>query len=382
MPVLEFVLQSLLWMVIWVVPNAMVLWVVYYVLSLPLRRQERARFFLDLLEGCLNQGTTPERGIVALSATKDTSLGVRFHWLAALVESGLPLQQALNRVPGFLPVRIQALLETGALLGNLRRVLPVCRRVTTDALSAVQGASNFVILALLAISPAAASVLGILTVFVLPKFFMIAEDMGAEVPPLLHWLTLHGGWLKTGIFSLCLFVNGFVLLYVGGPYVGRWLRRRGLYLFDGLTWRVAWRRSRLQRDFVALIALLLDEGMSEVEAVSLAAKSIPHATVWARADRAVLDLKEGRSLARALRHLDDSGDLAWRLQNASAARRSFREALEGWLEALDARAYQQEQLATQFTTTGLVLFNGALVGLLVVGVFQPLIAIIDAAALW
>jgi type II secretory pathway component PulF len=379
---LEFILHSMFWVVIWLVPNALVLWVVYFVLSLPLRRQERARFFLDLLEGCLDQGKTPERGIVELSATRDRSLGVRFHWLAALLESGVPLQQALRRVPGFLPLRTQALLEAGAQLGRLGQVLPVCRRVTTDAMSAVQGAGNYVILALLAISPAAVGVLAILSTFVLPKFFAIADDMEVMMPPLLQWLTLHRGWFNAGMISLCVFVDGFVLLYVAGPYLGGWLRRCEISMFDALTWMLPWRRRRLQRDFVALLALLLDEEMSEVEAVSLAAASIPHEIIRARARRAGLELEQGRHLVRALRHLDDSGDLSWRLENASASRHGFREALEGWLEALDARAYQQEQVAAQFTTTGLVLVNGGLVGLLVIGVFQPLIAIIDAAVLW
>jgi hypothetical protein len=56
--------------------------------------------------------------------------------------------------------------------------------------------------------------------------------------------------------------------------------------------------------------------------------------------------------------------------------------LNGWLEALDARAFQQEQTAAQFITTAIVLLNGTLVGLLVVGTFLALLAIIDAGVLW
>ena len=37
---------------------------VYYLMSLPLRRQERARFFLDLIETGLKAGTNVEHTIV------------------------------------------------------------------------------------------------------------------------------------------------------------------------------------------------------------------------------------------------------------------------------------------------------------------------------
>lgn len=382
MIVLSLVLQSLLWMILWVAPNLLVFWVVYYVLSLPLRRQERARFFLDLMEGCLQQGTTPEQGIVALSRTRDRSLGVRFHWLAAWVESGLSMQQALARVPGFLPSRVQGQLEIGFALGDLRRVLPVCRRVTTDALSAVQGASNYVVLSLLALSPFAAWALGLLSVYVLPKFVQIADDMEVEMPWLVQWLSLHAGWLLTGIVLLSLVVYGFAVLYVAGPYVSGWLRRRGYVWPDWLAWQLPWRRRRLQRDYAALLALLLDGGMPEGEALALTGRCVPSAMFRVRTERARHDLERGQPLADALRHVDDSGELAWRLRNAAGGRGGFRGALEGWFEALDARAYQQEQVAMQLTTTALVLFNGVLVGLVVVGVFQPLIAVIHSTALW
>ena len=218
--------------------------------------------------------------------------------------------------------------------------------------------------------------------FVLPKFFMIAEDMNVVMPSLLIGLMRHAAWFQAGVILLCVVVDGFVLLYVAGPHVSRWLRRRGMAWFDAVTWRLPWRRRRFQRDFVAMLAQLLDDGMAEAEAMRLAGRSVPHVRVQAGAEQAVRSLEQGQSLAGVLRHLDASGELAWRLKNASMGRQGFRDALEGWLEALDARAYQQEQLAMQFVTTGLVLFNGVLVGVLVVGVFQPLIAVIDTAALW
>src|SRR5881396_2717633 len=76
-----------------------------------------------------------------------------------------------------------------------------------------------------------------------------------------------------------------------------------------------------------------------------------------------------------------SSDL-WRLTNASHSSKGFRAALNGWLEALDARAFQQQQAAAQLVTTAVVLLNGTLVGALVVGTFEALISIVNTGVMW
>ena len=76
------------WVIGWLLPLYALFHLVYFVFSLPLRRQERARFFLDLLESGLRQGRSPENVITSISQTRDPSVGVRFHLLAAHVASG------------------------------------------------------------------------------------------------------------------------------------------------------------------------------------------------------------------------------------------------------------------------------------------------------
>ena len=80
--------------------------------------------------------------------------------------------------------------------------------------------------------------------------------------------------------------------------------------------------------------------------------------------------------------MDDSGELRWRLANALHSSRGFLRALTGWHEALDAKAFQQEQAVAQLTTTGLVLFNGVMVAGIVIAVFLALIQLLNEAVLW
>ena len=94
------------------------------------------------------------------------------------------------------------------------------------------------------------------------------------------------------------------------------------------------------------------------------------------------DLERGTALTEAVHRLDPSGEFRWRLENAAAGPGRFLAALDGWHEALAAKAYQLEQTAAQLITTGLVLINGLFVGSLAVGVFMLLIGILEHAALW
>src|SRR5436190_4175444 len=106
-----------LWIVLYVVfgllPIAALVYGIYFLLTLPLRRAERARFFLDLLEMGLRDGRTPEASIIEASASADRALGARFLWLGEHLKKGLRLSDTLGLVPRLLPEQIRAMLRTG-----------------------------------------------------------------------------------------------------------------------------------------------------------------------------------------------------------------------------------------------------------------------------
>ena len=73
----------------WVGSMAGTICLIHFFLTLPMRRMERARLFLDLLESALNRGQSVEEMILSIAQSRDRILGVRFHLLAAHIESGL-----------------------------------------------------------------------------------------------------------------------------------------------------------------------------------------------------------------------------------------------------------------------------------------------------
>ena len=159
-----------------------------------------------------------------------------------------------------------------------------------------------------------------------------------------------------------------------------WLRLRGLG--DRLAVWLPWRRKRLQRDFSAMLAVLLDAEVPEAKAVALAAAATANGVFVRRAKAAAAAMERGEPLADALGRLDRSGELKWRLANAAHGRLGFLDALAGWHESLEAKAFQQEQTAAQAITTALVLGNGAIVALVAIGFFSILVLMIKGLLLW
>ena len=138
----------------------------------------------------------------------------------------------------------------------------------------------------------------------------------------------------------------------------------------------------MERDFTALLALLLDAEVPEEQAVTLAAQGTDNVVLVRRGAQVAKRLRDGVIFLEAIRGLDDTGEFRWRLANAAHGHGGFMKALTGWHEALEAKAYQLEQTASQTITTGLVVLNGCLVGLIAVGVFQVLISIVWDVSLW
>lgn len=356
----------------------------YFVFSLPLRRRERARLLLDLIESGVESGPGVEHAVVSAAR-----LGVRkqdrlFRTFAARIEEGLGFAQALELTPGLLPPSVVAMLRAGAELGDIRKTLAGCRRLLRDATTPLLKAQHYLMLLMFVTSPMWIAVFCLLTVFVVPKLVQIHADM-IEGPPagLMSFLLEWGGVLLVVQVTVMLVLWSGAALYWGGPRLKGWLTRRLPLPWAWLTLGIPWQRNRVLRDFATLLGVALDAGLPEPRAVLLAADGSANDVFRRRAVAVMQDLRAGVKLPRALRRMDAGNGLEWRMENAATGSEGgFTAALAGWEEALDARAFQQEQVTAQVFTTGLVLFNGVLVALLTAGVFQMLTRLVWDAVLW
>ena len=350
---------------------------VYVILASHMRRAERARTFLDVLDATLKEGRPTEESLLSIAASRDLSMGVRFYILTEWLKQGLPLSEALAKSPRFLPPQVTAMLQAGRAMGNLQKVLPACRQLLKDAISQTQSAINYLVILTFVVTPGGIFVAWVLNVVVLPKFREIGFGfgVGGNNPGLL-FIMEHFPMFIVIQTILLLVLWLATLAYISGPQIGSWFP-----VLQRFQYWVPWRRKRMQRDFSTMLAILIDAGVSEAEALELAANCTVNTSFYRRARRAVAQLKQGAKLTEAVETIDDSGEFAWRLANAVHGG-GFLRALAGWHESLDAKAFQEEQATAQGITTALVLWTGIFVGAIVITVFGFLVSIINTGVLW
>ena len=352
--------------------------VLHFLLSLPMRRRDRARFFLDLLETVVDRGQPVEAAILSAAENQDRAIGARFFMVAAHIESGQRLGGALERVPRFLPPQITAMIRTGEQLGDLKKVLPACREVLRPAPDTVRTTMYYMVGVLLIFAPIAIWLISVLSFFVIPKFSDVASSMGLPVWPLAAFVFRFTPELVMFEAALFCALMAVAAVYLGGPGFVRWFQYRNLPVVDWLSWRIPWKQKQLLRTFSAMLAVLLDGGIPEAEAVRLAGESTANEICRRRAQRVVAALAGGAKLYDAIGAFDATGELRWRLANATHARGGFLGALRGWHAALDARAFQQEETAVHALTSGMVILNGIMVGLIAIGMFGMLVMFLKA----
>jgi len=414
----DFVASGFLWVLFFFAPVALAAYAIYHAFSGPLRRQERTRIFLDLLEAGFRQGQRPENALARAAETNDPSLGKLFQQLAVRLREGERLGRALDEVPNLLPPQVAATLRVGEEVGDVRKVLPACRGILRDAESQTRNGFNFLVIGNLVLLPTMPILIMVLKVLIFPKFLEISDSYNQQQPAIILLVMQFGCWLAGAQLLLAFFLWCWVFFYVSGPRAYGWVRVDGreapagpmpdtwlwklsgkglglriefdpimstpLWNFigrplaplrDRLLYALPWRRRRLQRDFCATLSLLLDAETPEPTAITLAAEATANHVFVKRARRALDDLAAGKQLQAALRRFDTAGEFSWRLANAAAQHGGFLPALSGWMEALEAKAFQQEQTASQLITTGLVLCNGLVAGLIAAGTFAMLISL-------
>jgi len=372
------VLLGLFMLVFWFTSILAQVFLVHFLFTAPMRRAERARLFLDLVDDAIKRGQSIEEMILSLVRNRDRTLGMRFHLLAAHIENGERLAGALKAVPRFLPPQITAILQAGIELGDLRRVLPACREILRDGPAGVRSAVHYMFLVVFFFSPAFVAVVMLTTIFIVPRFRDVAAGMDIKLWPETVFVFANANGLMLVELAITLLLIIATIAYLGGPGFVRRFQFKGLPVVDWVAWRVPWKRKRLQRTFSAMLTVLLDGGVPEAEAVRLAGECTANEICRQRAARVIAALQQGAKLADAVRVFDNAGEFHWRLANAAHARGGFLQALRGWHEALDAKAFQQEEATAHVITTGLVILNGVFVGLIATAMFGILIDVLHA----
>jgi len=396
--------------------------------------RERTRLFLEMLVLAEKSGQSIEQTITEFSKRGNQSFGGQYDQVARHIESGLTLPEALDKESGCLPARTVATLKVGHESGRMSTTLPVAREgLREKGGEAVQTMKGEYLVAVFA---AATVIVGILMTYVIPKFKWIFADMlgeGEALPAFTMWvisiseaakyfalpsLAVVGFLICASLIrrisgpplkdQMVVLVRCWVLVLSAGfllslllrdwdPFIGFGFTATGLavgsciglcVLFycdqmgwvDGVRYLIPWCRKRLQRDFSHMLAILLDSGISEEKALELAAESTANGVIKQRAQKAIAAVRSGTGMVKAVQLMDDSKEFQWRLTNALQTEFNFVDALAGWHESLSARADRQQQTYVAVMQTSVLFFLGLIVGSIMIGMFLPLIVMMEKLA--
>jgi type II secretory pathway component PulF len=333
-----------------------------------MRHRERALCLIRAIEAATRRGRNLGHAFEELGAWGDVEFGWRLQVAADRMRQGTSLAAALGEVRFLLPDRVVRILAAGEASGDVRRALPICRQAIHDVQSRGRTLQSFIVALLsggLFIIPA---VFGVIAGYVLPQFEQMMRDLAID-----HALSAPVFWIWHPLFPL---VGVLVTLaVVWCVFFGLdWLRYLGIPL--------PWLRTRQRRDFAGVLAMMLDAGAPEDQAILAAAQSVGRRRVERWGERAADAVRAGTPLPQAVQTVDPAGELRWRMENAARGDRRFVDALRGWQRALDARADRYEDAAVHVVSTAFVLLSGAMVGLVCIGIFGLLLSVVREAAPW
>lgn len=357
------------------------LYVVYCFVSLPWRRREQAAIVLDLLEMGLSDGKSPEAALAEIYDTPTADFPIQLHKLAAHLKTGLTLSEALQKVPEVLPRPVLALLLKG--LGRVEplRLVRACRDCLGAPVDSRQGILFLLLVVTTQFMGAGCGFAVFMKNRIVPSLEEVLGDAMGSVATISAPLLFAGSfWVVLGLYvGVSLLILGTVFRRLSGA--SRLEKAVGPYI-DVL---VPWQRERVRANFASALALYLDAGFSEEDALLSAAGSTGNKRWESRSLQAVARLQQGEPFQRVLTSLDEAGEFQWRLRHAfhgiagtGGGPARFHAVLQGWTDFLRLRADQLEIKATQLLLVFFTLTLGLLVGLICGWLFRLLNLISEA----
>lgn len=304
--------------------------------------------------------------------------GAMFRWrvqlLASLLNDGSPLPEALDQVGVLMSREAELLVRTGHATGTLPRSLRQAAGMRAVRQSAWGGiALRFSYLAFVFFYMQV--IIGFLVYFIAPKYEAIFSDFGVPLPTYTI-VTLELSHLLVGFLGIPLLLLGLTEMAA--------LVVLPLALFGTALWDVPFADSLFRRRHTALILralALTTEGGRPIEAgVEQLGRDYPSRWVRRRLVAALSDVRQGGDWVESLgrRRLIQGADAAVLTSARRAGNLDW--ALREMAESNERRIGYRLQLWLQFLFPMLVLGLGALVFVMAVAYFSPLVHLIERLA--
>jgi len=287
------------------------------------------------------------------------------------VKSGAELSEAFAEFGDSFPSLYPSALKAGERTGDLEQVLQrVVRyfRLVLDAKKRVYTALVYPAV-LLGLS---ITMLGIMAIYVVPRFRVFYEAMELEELPLLTRLTLGTATALRDRLPLVV-----LALALASPFIGRWMRsgpgqlalarfRLGIPVLGSVFHRFA------VSEFCRSLSTLLAGGLPLVQSLEISIRAVGNAWIRERLLPTIDRVREGRSLASALGDTGQVPPIVLDMVEVGETTGSLDQMLASVSDFLDEEVETQMQRLLALLEPILLVFVGGLVAILLVSVYLPI----------
>jgi type II secretory pathway component PulF len=295
------------------------------------------------------------------------SFDVRLRRLAAMLESGIPLSQAIRMVPGVASREMALAVTVGQFTGQLAQSLKRLHERRLTPLWAEFGPRLFYPLLLLVVLT---GVLGFLMVFIIPKFEKIFLEFRLRLPYETELLIVISRWFVKHSWVVPFLIIDLVVLF-------------NLMLFSAQArWYTpvlgSLYRMQTRGQFLQTLGLMLETGrpLPAILDAVLESELLPRPVHW-RVDRLAEDLRQGQPLAESLaRHGLVTEPMRGLIASAEKAQ-NLTWALQELGDSMIRRSSRLAQRIALIVFPLAIFFCACLIGFVAISIFSPLVALID-----
>lgn len=305
---------------------------------------------------------------------------VRGHWrhqiirLVDLLRSGVPLAEAIEKIPSVIPTKAYFLVKAGAESGTLPSALAmaaeVCAEQRSERDNLHSGVSYYIVSVLVVLT----LILSFICYWIIPKMKKIYFDFELELPALTidiirasEWFVQYI-WVLPVLFLIIYLLRAFLIKTEHLEYRGRPMYFSGVYP-----------RGRAP-DVLRFLHVVTESGRPLIGAFETLTHSTKNRFLSQRFQAILEDIRKGNDCwtslhdyslltpgeVRLLQSAQRAGNLSW--------------ALKAIAKSIERRIDYRMALIREYLEPALILSMGCLVGIFVIGLFLPLVELMNNLA--
>ncbi len=294
------------------------------------------------------------------------------------LDRGTPLGDAFDRHREKFPPLYGRLVEAGVRSGNLSGMLLNLGR-HLELVNRLRGmlwrAMAYPLVVLVSLS----IVLIFLSVWIIPKFESLFADFGIRLPVITQLLLGTSSWLPPLLIGIVVVMVGVILLW---PLLRR--SGRDQSVIEAVVLPAPLVGSVLRRNMIArwcdALRLGVEGGLDLPRAIALAGEAVGSKTLRRDGQLLITTLEQGRPLDDASRSLEMIPTTVIATLEFSRARQDLPATLGALAEMYQHQAKVRLTLIPAILTPLLLILTALIIGVVILGLFAPLVVLIQAVS--